>query len=365
MKICHVINTLNRGGAETHLFDLINEQILRNYKVDVVVIGPDNVNVISLENNFINLGVKIKRLNGPRMFNLLSYIKLYTYIKKNGYEVVHSHQPRSDYMLFFMKKYLSTFKWLVSVHGKYDTYLESTNLSNKIKKRFMISLARHWEQADAIIAISSSVSEWILNLNKNLQPVIIPYWVDQSNLDLSFTSKEKITIGFLGRLNKNKGIEELIESFNMLNVENLTLKIGGYAELSYIEYLNSIPKEEKRKKIKYLGYIEDRKIFFDSVDIFVFPSFSEGLGLVLLEAMSFSKICITRDVLPMNSYLTDKSGYLFKDNEGLLKALNAAIYDFRHDEDVIKTKLFNIEQMVKKSSVENIFPALEKVYSNE
>ena len=99
--------------------------------------------------------------------------------------------------------------------------------------------------------------------------------------------------------------------------------------------------------------------------MFVFPSFSEGLGLVLLEAMSFSKICITRDILPMNSYLTKDSGYLFKDNEELLSSLNEAVKDLRYDNKKIKSKLFNIEQMVKKSSVDSIFPLIEKVYQNE
>ena len=136
MKVSHVINTLNRGGAETHLLDLIKEQIKRNYEVDLIVIGPDNAGIISLENEFINLGLSVKRLNGPRMFNLRSYFKLYRLIKKNRYEVIHSHQPRSDFMIYLMKKLSGNFKWIVSVHGKYDTYLESTNFANKIRKKF-------------------------------------------------------------------------------------------------------------------------------------------------------------------------------------------------------------------------------------
>ena len=154
MKLCHVINTLNRGGAETHLFDLVKEQIQKEYTVELIVIGPDNENIISLENEFTNLEVQIKRLNGPRMFNITSYFKLYFHIKKNKYKVIHTHQPRSDFMIYFIKKFNSKFRWVVSVHGKYDTYLESTNISNGIKKRLMNSLARYWEEADEIIAIS-------------------------------------------------------------------------------------------------------------------------------------------------------------------------------------------------------------------
>ena len=67
----------------------------------------------------------------------------------------------------------------------------------------------------------------------------------------------------------------------------------------------------------------------------------------------------------MNSYLTEESGYLFDNNDGLLRSLNEAVHDLRHDTKEIASKLFNIEQMVKKSSVEKIFPLMEKAYLNE
>jgi len=67
----------------------------------------------------------------------------------------------------------------------------------------------------------------------------------------------------------------------------------------------------------------------------------------------------------MNTYLTKDSGYLFKNNEELLTSLMEAIEDLRRDNKKIKSKLFNIEQMVKKSSAEIIFPMIEKVYQSE
>ena len=119
-------------------------------------------------------------------------------------------------------------------------------------------------------------------------------------------------------MNKNKGIEDLLSVFNKMDTDNLILKVGGYAEPEYLNYLQSISTEESKQRINYLGYVENRNTFFQSIDLFVFPSFSEGLGLVLLEAMSFSKVCVTRNILPMNSYLTEESGYLFDNNDGLL-----------------------------------------------
>ena len=77
----------------------------------------------------------------------------------------------------------------------------------------------------------------LLILINKLDLQLIPYWVDQSNFNSSNTFGEDISIGFLGRLNKNKGIEELLLAFNKLDTTNLTLTIGGYGEPSYLEIL--------------------------------------------------------------------------------------------------------------------------------
>ena len=41
MLVCHVINTFNRGGAETHLLDLVKEQVQNNYDLNLVIILKD------------------------------------------------------------------------------------------------------------------------------------------------------------------------------------------------------------------------------------------------------------------------------------------------------------------------------------
>ena len=104
MKVCHLINSLNRGGAETHLLELVAAQTNEGMNVDVIVIGGDNSNIFSIKKEISNSCRKIYRLKGPRMFNLFSYIKLRKIINDNKYDIVHSHQPRSDYMVFVIKK---------------------------------------------------------------------------------------------------------------------------------------------------------------------------------------------------------------------------------------------------------------------
>ena len=65
MKICHVINDLSRGGAETHLLSLVELQIQQDNEVSVLLLGRDQDHFVSLDREFFELGVKLKRLYGP------------------------------------------------------------------------------------------------------------------------------------------------------------------------------------------------------------------------------------------------------------------------------------------------------------
>ena len=83
MKIAHVINSLNRGGAESHLLELVTAQVNSGLVVDVIVIGEDIPEILSINKELSNVCRKIYRLKGPRMFNVFSYIKLQKIIITN------------------------------------------------------------------------------------------------------------------------------------------------------------------------------------------------------------------------------------------------------------------------------------------
>ena len=363
MKICHIINSLNRGGAETHLLDLCKEQIANGHSVDIVPIGKDKVGTYSIERELLKLNVNINRLNGPRMFNLYSYFKLKKIVKFKDFEIVHSHQPRSDYMIYILRKLFKNslqFKWVVSVHGKYDTYLEKS-IVNYMKLIFFRYVYLAWEYADQIIVISKEVEEWILKLNKNLRPKVINYWISDKK-QVENLKKDYITFGFLGRLNKNKGIEDLIYSLNNVNFEFQCI-VGGVGSKVYLQYLNSKISEKNKKNIHFLGYVENQESFFNSVDIFIFPSYSEGLGLVLLEALSYKKICITRSKPPMNQFVSNMNGYLFISIDELTSQIELAYKEYNL-ESIYTEKIKNIELVLKDYDAKYLYPMIEKVYNS-
>ena len=361
MKVAHVINSLNRGGAESHLLELVTAQSNNGFIVDVIVIGKDSTDILSIKSDLLKFCRKVHRLKGPRMFNIISYIKLQKIIKTNAYDIVHSHQPRSDYMIYLLKKLIfpeKFFKWIVSVHGKYNSYLDE-NYKKIFKLYFFKKLVKSWTFADEVIVISDEVEAWLETQTNQIQPHVINYWISLKD-NVSVDLDSDLCIGFLGRLNKNKGIEDLIDSLNELKLD-FNFVIGGFGSENYINFLKQKMTNKVQKNSLFLGYVEDQSKFFESIDLFVFPSYSEGLGLVLLEAMSYKKICITRNVEPMNQFINDKNGYLFGNNDELKNCIIQASKDINNKE-IYNKKIENTKKVLETYDIKNVFPKILEVY---
>ena len=151
-----------------------------------------------------------------------------------------------------------------------------------------------------------------------------------------------------------------MEVFNSIENE-FELKIGGVGEESYVNKIKKNINQSQNKKIEFLGYVENQDKFFQKIDFFVFPSYSEGLGLVLLEAMSYQKICITRNVPPMNTFINNHSGYLFSDNNELSDVIKMSIQNYNNSE-FYKMKIKEMTKVLDRYDLQNLFPKLLELY---
>ena len=363
MKICHVINSLSGGGAETHLLDLVHAQKDQGHIVTVIATGPDKKNMKSLEEEFTNVSDNVLRLYFPRLFNLYSYIKFFKNLKENKYDIVHTHQPRSDFMFFILKPFTDIkTTWIISIHGKYDTYLEGNIFFDQIRKLSMPLLVKIWSSSNQIICISQEVKKWLTTYKIKSNISVVNYWISNSKLANLEETKEIINIGFMGRVNKNKGIEDLLDVFEDLSEDRYNLFIAGSGKEAYLKKLND---RYELKNVNFLGYISNKEEFFSNIDIFVFPSYSEGLGLALLESMSYSKICISRDVAPMNSILNKNSGYLFHNNEELKSIILNCGHLFKEDLLPLNKKLSNQYNLLnEKYNQQVLFEKIESIYQD-
>jgi glycosyltransferase involved in cell wall biosynthesis len=106
-------------------------------------------------------------------------------------------------------------------------------------------------------------------------------------------SQEKRYVLFVGRMSKGKGIEYLIKSIDLLKKKYLDLAlllVGGGFELQKLKKLSE--RLGINDRVKFVGLINEPEVirtYYNAVDICVFPSLSEGFGIVIIEALACKK----------------------------------------------------------------------------
>jgi len=113
---------------------------------------------------------------------------------------------------------------------------------------------------------------------------------EQKREELGIPQDAKLLIS-VGELNKNKNHETIIKAIKELDVYYV---IAGRGDLQ--DYLqNLIDELNLTDRVKLLGYRTDVAELYAAADIFVFPSYREGLGLAAIEGMAFGLPLIVAD----------------------------------------------------------------------
>lgn len=100
---------------------------------------------------------------------------------------------------------------------------------------------------------------------------------------------------FMGRVMKEKGVDELFEAMHRLYLDKLPcelIMLGGYEE----DYKNAIDKYTQEGWLKYYGYQEDVKSFIEQSHCFVLPSWHEGMANTNLECAAMGRPVITSNI---------------------------------------------------------------------
>ena len=127
---------------------------------------------------------------------------------------------------------------------------------------------------------------------------------------LAFKDDQNIDFGFVGRVMKEKGIDELLEAAQELKKQNykVDFHIAGFFDENYQDKLENL---EVAGIIKYHGLVDDIDDFFEKMDCVVLPSYSEGMANAILEAAACAKPVIASDIAGCKEAIDDgKTGFL-------------------------------------------------------
>lgn len=114
-------------------------------------------------------------------------------------------------------------------------------------------------------------------------------------------------LGFVGRITKDKGIKELLNSFLILQQEYDDIKLlilGGKDEDS--EFVRKVILElNNNKSIFYLGYVNQPQRYYYLMDLLIFPTYREGFGNVSIQAQAAKVPVIATNVTGARDTIID------------------------------------------------------------
>jgi len=192
--------------------------------------------------------------------------------------------------LFFSKIFKKPVVW--SPHGALQRWQGSSKPELKAL----------WEQICNLLApeqlylhvTSEEEAKESQNRLPGIKTVIIPNGVEMPKEVNHVPSNGLLRIGYLGRLDPKKGIENLLAACGMLKMGQdfqIALTIGGSRNPSYTRAVShAIENLHLTSHVKMVGYIEAHRKdqFFENLDVLVVPSHTENFGLVVAEALAHS-----------------------------------------------------------------------------
>ena len=125
--------------------------------------------------------------------------------------------------------------------------------------------------------------------------------------------KEVLTLGYIGRITAAKGMNELIEACKVLKNEMLPFKLIIAGSERVGDNYVSVFSEQLGDSFEYAGIVsgETKTNFLKRIDVFVLPSYFEGLPVSLLETMSFGCVPVTTDVGSISTVVKNGDNGLF------------------------------------------------------
>ena len=347
MNILHIINSLNKGGAEGNLYRLCKIH-KEKYKHRINIIIITLIDNGFYENDLRKMGIKVYSLGiskDNKFFNFLTKIATFRkIIKEYKPDIIQSWMYHSNFFSIFIPK---------TYRDKIFWNIRHSELNFKISKKITILLS-------IICGIFSRViprkviycSEKSIEFHENRHfynncktTLIDNGYSDESYfpskyLHLNFRKKNKIKkneiiLGFAGRYAKQKNIKSLLLAFSKVikNHNNLFLYMVG-KDINYQnkELADLVLNYKIRSRVFFLNEQKNLLEFYNGIDLLVLTSHSESFPNVVAEAM----LCST-PVLSSNSgcskKIINKYGFILNKNDpksitnGLKKILKRKIND--------------------------------------
>ena len=343
----------NTGGGEAYVYNLVKSLLENDNKNKYYLFAGYNVKEIFEDlfkhNNLKPIFYKVNTNNSVDRIiceNTLLPISLF----KHKIDLVHHV---SNYLPNFspIKSVATLFDMVAFFY--HDNYSDLQNM-DKFYQYFKKAMARTAKKAERIFTISEFTrQEFLKCYDAKEKTIALPISLDTRKQiptpNINVLEKYNINQPYLlsvSVIRPHKNFDFLVRVFNQLKEKYKIphqLVIAGGIHFGGEKFLEEIEKSPYKETIKYVGYIKDEELssLYSFCDAFVYPSFYEGFGIPLLEAMEYNIPVISSDRASLPEVGGDACLYFdpIDENDAFDK-----IYSVISNED-LKFKLINLEKV--------------------
>jgi glycosyltransferase involved in cell wall biosynthesis len=327
MKILHVISSIDisAGGPSKSVSDLAVN--LAKEGLHITLMTEKSSNPFLSSANHKNL--KFNFADSPYFRKILKSAE-----NSEEYNLFHGHGlwqlPVHQMARFARGKGIP---YIISPRGMLEPWALN---SGRLKKKIALwsYQRKDLELASCLHATSVPEAENIRKLGLNNPIAIIPNGIDLSEFQLPKKEEQlkKKNVLFFSRIHPKKGIELLVEAWQMLDKslrQDWTVEITGNGSKNYIRNLQKlIVQSGLSDEIKITGprYGVSKYNAFSQADLFVLPTYSENFGVVVIEALASGLPVITTKGTPWQELPARGAGWWIDAGvEPLKEALSEAL----------------------------------------
>lgn len=327
----HKYKVLQLSAIDITLYKFILPlmQQLREEGFDVIAASRDLGYLQHIEKE----GFKTYNITMTRNLNPLKLIKgtlaIYKILKREKVGIIHVHTPIAA-MVGRLAAIMAGVKIKIyTVHG-FILHNKFYYLAEKFMAKYFTDYIFTVNEEDRLTAIKESfisdsnitnINSVGIDIDKFNPKLFSTNEQNQIRKEIGVTEKDKI-VGYVGRIVEEKGVLDLVGAFTVLkqtgNSENLKLLLIGPWDLGERDQdtigkiRKKIEEQHFEKEILLLGSREDIPLLLSIMDVFVLPSYREGMPVSLLEAMAMEKAVIATDIRGCREEINQETGLLFE-----------------------------------------------------
>jgi glycosyltransferase involved in cell wall biosynthesis len=333
IKILFAIDNLAYGGAPAVVYYQSNYLDKSRFEVYLMTLYPTAKPGYYDKLSFLD-SEKIKHFNlsNRSPFDLLTWIKIYRYLKKEQFDIVYTH-------LFLTNLIVRAMAWLARVpviiafehsiyYNKKPWQIKIDNFLSRVTKKIIVSK----DSVAEFTAKQEKIEKEKFSVIPN--PVVMPE-KNEAKLkalekDLAFPKDAFIVLN-LGRFSEEKGQKYLIEAAEKVasKLGNIYFIIVGHGYLEQ-ELKQEIENKRLTNRCKIVIAPEDAKYYYYLSDLFVLPSLREGQSIVTYEAMFAGLPVIASDLPTIREIITDEENGLLVEPGNSKSIAEKIIFMYNH-----------------------------------